>query len=278
MWDYNDKVKDHFLNPRNVGEIENPDGVGDVGNLRCGDALKLYIKVDKSDGEERISDIKFQTFGCASAIAAASAMTEIAKGMTLDEVAQITNQDIVEYLGGLPAAKIHCSVMGAEALHAAIADYRGEEPQAPSADDNIICECFEITEKQIRDAVFRNNLTTAEQVTNYTKAGGACGQCIPEIERIIGEVLTEKAAMRCDIVPENERDARIRQVLAEEIAPELGVHGGGLQLVAIEGDKVIVVMQGACQMCANLQTTVNDFVEKKLREQVDENIVVEVGG
>jgi len=278
MWDYSDKVKDHFLNPRNVGEIENPDGVGDIGNLRCGDALRLYIKVDKSDGEERISDIKFQTFGCASAIAAASAMTEIAKGMTLDEAAQLTNQHIVEYLGGLPAAKIHCSVMGAEALHAAIADYRGEELEAPSADEKIVCECFEVTEKQIRDAVFCNNLTTAEQVTNYTKAGGDCGQCVPEIERIIGEVLTEKAAMRSDTVPKNERDAKIRQVLEEEIAPELGVRGGGLQLVAIEGDKVIVVMQGACAMCSNLQTTVNDFVEKKLREEVDENIVVEVGG
>ncbi len=278
MWDYNDKVKDHFLNPRNVGEIENPDGVGEIGNLRCGDALKLYIRVDKSAGEERISDVKFQTFGCASAIAAASALTEIAKGMTVEEAAQVTNQDIVEYLGGLPAPKVHCSVMGAEALHAAIADYRGEEPAGPSAEEKIVCECFEVTEEQIRDAVLRNNLTTVEQVTNYTKAGGACGTCIPDIERIIGEVLSEKAAIRSDTAPESAREANIRQVLEEEIAPELGVHGGGLRLVAIEGDKVIVVMQGACAMCGNLQTTVNDLVQQKLREQVDENIVVEVGG
>jgi len=278
MWDYNDKVKDHFLNPRNVGAIENPDGVGDTGNLRCGDALRLTIRVEKVDGVERIADAKFQTFGCASAIAAASALTELAIGKTLDEAAKVTNQDIVEYLGGLPAPKIHCSVMGAEALQAAIADYRGEKREEIGPEDKIICKCFEVTEKKIRDAVFHNNLTTVEQVTNYTKAGGACGGCIPEIERIIGEVLAEKAAMTCEVVPENERDALIKRLLEEEIGPALGTHDGGLQLVAIDGDKVVVAMKGACQMCANLQTTVNEFVQKELREKVDENIVVEVGG
>ena len=276
MWDYSEKVKDHFLNPRNVGEIEDADGIGDTGNLRCGDALKLYIKVEEVSGEERISDIKFQTFGCASAIASASALTEIVKGMTLEEAAEVSNTDIVEYLGGLPAPKIHCSVMGAEALQLAIADYRGEIPEEGAAGD-IVCKCFEVTEQQIRDAVADNNLTTVEQVTNYTKAGGACTECVPEIQRIIGEVLAEKAATS-DVGPENERDAKIRRLLAEQIGPALGAHGGGLQLAAIEGDKVVVVMQGACAMCDNVHGTVRDFVQRRLREEVDEAIVGEGGG
>jgi len=116
---------------------------------------------------------------------------------------------------------------------------------------------------------------TCTHVWNYAHASA---RLFPEIERIIGEVLAEKAAMTCEVVPENERDALIKRLLEEEIGPALGTHDGGLQLVAIDGDKVVVAMKGACQMCANLQTTVNEFVQKELREKVDENIVVEVGG
>lgn len=124
--DYSEKVMDHFYNPRNVGKIENPDGVGTVGNPVCGDVMKLYIKV--ADG--RIADARFQTFGCGAAIATSSMVTELAKGKTLDEAIAISNKEVATALDGLPSAKMHCSMLGEEALKAAIADYRkkqGEE-------------------------------------------------------------------------------------------------------------------------------------------------------
>jgi len=118
--DYTEKVKDHFFHPRNVGEIKDADGVGTVGNPKCGDIMSIYIKVK----DERIKDIKFKTFGCAAAIATSSILTEMAKGKTLDEALKITRDDVASELGGLPAIKLHCSNLAADALRAAIDDYR----------------------------------------------------------------------------------------------------------------------------------------------------------
>ncbi len=183
MWDYTDKVKEHFLKPRNVGEMENADGIGETGSLSCGDALKLYLKINKN---ERIVDASFMTFGCASAVASSSALTEMIKGMTLDDAQKLTNDDISDYLGGLPKAKMHCSVMGAVALKKAIANYRGI--QILDKPGEIVCECFDITDLEIIDVVKNNDIGTTDDVTDYLKAGGGCGQCLDKIEQIIESV------------------------------------------------------------------------------------------
>lgn len=124
---YSEKVMDHFQNPRNVGEIEDADGVGEVGNMRCGDIMKLYIKVGEND---IIEDIKFKTFGCGAAIATSSMITEIVKGMPLSQAAEVSNNQVAEELGGLPQVKMHCSNLAADALKAAIEDYRKRKGQA----------------------------------------------------------------------------------------------------------------------------------------------------
>ena len=124
---YTDKVMDHFVNPRNVGEIDDASGVGQVGNAKCGDIMKIFIKVDENDV---ITDVKFKTFGCGAAIASSSMATELVKGKTVDEALQITNKMVIEALGGLPPVKLHCSVLAEEALHAAIADYGEKHPKA----------------------------------------------------------------------------------------------------------------------------------------------------
>ena len=128
---YTDKVMDHFRNPRNVGSIENPDGYGKVGNPVCGDLMEIFIKVGKNDqGEEVIDDIKFKTFGCGSAVSTSSMVTEMAKGMTLDDAYDITRSDVAEELDGLPPIKMHCSNLAADALKAAINNYReGTKPE-----------------------------------------------------------------------------------------------------------------------------------------------------
>ena len=117
---YSKNVMDHFANPRNVGEIEDADGVGTVGNVKCGDIMQFFIKVE----DDKIADIKFKTFGCGAAIATSSASTEMIKGMTIDEALDFTNKAVIEKLGGLPPEKIHCSVLAEEALHEAIKDYK----------------------------------------------------------------------------------------------------------------------------------------------------------
>ncbi|UCG11027.1 MAG: Fe-S cluster assembly protein NifU [Deltaproteobacteria bacterium] len=276
MWVYTEKVKELFNNPKNVGEVVEPDGVGEVGSLSCGDALRLTFKLD---AEGRIDEAKFQTFGCASAIASSSALTEMIVGKTLDEAETITNQDIVEYLGGLPDKKMHCSVMGQEALRSAIANYRGHK--LAKEESEIVCECFGVTEKEIEEAILHNKLSTLEQVTDYTKAGGGCGSCHERIETILDRLLVQAGAEPQREPPTQTRLSniqkmkRIEQTLEQEINPTLAKDGGSIELIDIVGDRVLVSLKGACATCAASGVTLKHYVENKLRELVTDTLVVE---
>jgi NifU-like protein len=274
MWEYTDKVKDMFLNPKNVGEIENPDAVGEVGSIICGDALKLMLKIDKETG--KIQDAKFQTFGCASAIASSSALTELVKGKTLDEARKITNQEIADYLGGLPDEKMHCSVMGQEALEAAIAQYKGETVK-PETHEKIVCKCFNVSEEKIRKVAIENHLTTVEEITNFTKAGGGCGGCIPDIEAILKDVWAVKEVPKPKEpkkLTNLQKIALIQDVLEREIRPKLQADGGDLELLDIEGNKVVIGLRAMCVSCPMGGVTVQG-IEAKLKELVSSDIVVE---
>lgn len=272
MWEYTDKVKDHFLNPRNVGVIENPDGVGEVGSLACGDALTLYFKLDEKG---KIEDAKFQTFGCASAIASSSALTEMMKGLTLEEVSKITNEDIASYLGELPKEKMHCSVMGRDALEKAISHYRGEKEK--KVEGEIVCECFGVTDIEIRRAVTENNLSTIEDVTDYVKAGGGCGKCHEKIQDIIDSVQSKDKPVKKKVIKLTniQKIKLIEETLEREIKPALKKDGGNIELIDVDGNRIMVKMRGTCATCSKSQITLKHYVESKLRELVAPELIVE---
>ncbi|MBW2566300.1 MAG: Fe-S cluster assembly protein NifU [Deltaproteobacteria bacterium] len=272
MWEYTDKVVDHFLHPRNVGEVDDPDGLGEVGSLACGDALKLTFKLDE---EKRIKEAKFQTFGCASAIASSSALTEMIKGMTLEEAEKITNEDIARYLGGLPKEKMHCSVMGRDALEKAIGHFRGEPEK--KVEGEIVCECFGVTDVEIERVVRESDLTSVEDVTDYTKAGGGCESCHEKIQEIIDKVhgkphiIHRKPARLTNI----EKIKLIQETLEREIKPSLKKDGGDIELIDVDGNTVIVELRGTCATCVASEVTLKHYVESKLREMVTPELVVE---
>jgi NifU-like protein len=282
-WDYSEKLKDHFFNPRNVGELEGADGKGEVGSMACGDALTFFIKVDPAT--KKITKATFKTFGCGSAIASASALTEMVTGKTIDEAMKITNQDIADYLGGIPQEKMHCSVMGREALEAAVAATRGEKPTAEVHDEGaIVCHCFGVTEQKIERVIRENNLRTAEQVTHYTKAGGGCGTCIPDIETILARVRDEEAKKAPPKpkapgrMTQLRKIALIQETLEHEIRPVLQKDGGDIELVDVDGDDVHVVLVAHCAGCRSAGFTAG-WIQDKMRELVAEsvNIVIDDG-
>ena len=282
MWDYTEKVREHFFNPRNAGPLDGANAVGDVGSIQCGDALRLMLKVDPET--ERILDAHFQTFGCGSAIASSSALTEIVKGMTLDEALQVSNQQIADYLDGLPPEKMHCSVMGREALQAAVANYRGEAWVDDHEEGAMVCKCFAVDSVLIEDVVRANNLTTVEQVTHFTKAGGGCCSCHEGIEEILANVSAERCTAP---MPPSLADApkpvaqpivvhattvaepaakprltnfqRMRKIeeTIEAIRPMLQRDHGDIEVVEIDGKNIYVNLKGACQGCMMEQATLS---------------------
>ncbi len=272
MWEYSEKVKDHFLNPRNVGVIDDADGIGEVGSLACGDALKLTFKLGEN---RRIKDAKFQTFGCASAIASSSVLTEIIKGLSLREAEKITNEDIVKYLGDLPKEKMHCSVLGRDALEQAIANYRGETEK--KVEGEIVCECFGVTDLEIERAIKENNLSTIEDVTDYVKAGGGCGNCHERIQEIIDSMHGKepRAKRKSERLTNIKKIKLIEETLDREIKPALKKDGGDIELIDVDGNIVLVKLRGTCATCSASQVTLKNYVETKLRELVTSELVVE---
>ncbi len=296
MWDYTDKVMEHFHNPRNQGTItEKQEGeeivTGQVGSIACGDALKLHLKIDESS--QTIKDATFQTFGCASAIASSSALTELLKGRKVDEAMKLTNKEIAESLGGLPEEKMHCSVMGQEALEAAIYTYKGIPLDTHEEDEgNLICRCFGVSDTKIKRIIRENELTTAEQVTNYVKAGGGCSSCLPDIDDLIEEVIAEQkqikveqeksvevatamATAKQDSTTQPKRTLTnlqkitlIQRVIDQEIRPILAEDGGDMELFDIEGDVVKVILKGACSGCASSTETLKLAIEATLQDRV----------
>lgn len=294
MWDYTEKVMEHFHNPRNQGAIkEKQEGekivTGEVGSIACGDALKLHLKIEETT--KTITDATFQTFGCASAIASSSVLTELLKGKTVEEALKITNKEIATSLDGLPEEKMHCSVMGQEALEAAIYNYKGI-PLATHEEDegNLICKCFGITDTKIKRVIRDNDLITAEQVTNYVKAGGGCSSCLADIDDLLAEVATEKeksldvatqlASSResfsnAKVLTNLQKITLIQQVINEEIRPVLAEDGGDMELFDVDGDVVKVILKGACSGCASSTETLKLAIEATLKDRVLNTLTVE---
>ncbi|TCK08391.1 Fe-S cluster assembly protein NifU [Marinobacterium mangrovicola] len=289
MWDYSEKVKEHFYDPKNAGAVEGANGVGDVGSISCGDALRLTLKVEPET--EVILDAGFQTFGCGSAIASSSALTEMIKGMTLDDALKISNQDIADYLDGLPPEKMHCSVMGREALQAAVANYRGEVWEDDHEEGALVCKCFAIDEVMIEDTIRANNLHTVEEVTNYTKAGGGCSSCHEGIENILTRVLAENgetfvaggaavpapaaAAAKAPESPKMGTLARIRKIEAvlDSIRPALQADGGDVELIDVDEKSIYVNLTGACTGCQMAAMTLGG-IQQRLIEELGEFVKV----
>jgi NifU-like protein len=278
MWDYTEKVRDHYLHPRNVGEIDNPDGFGEIGNITCGDALRLTFKLDE---QKRVKDIRFKTFGCGSAIASASVLTEMCKGKTLDEIKKITNKDIANELDGLPKEKMHCSVMGQEALDAAIQYFEsgGKQTKPAIKEGKIVCTCFGVTEQEIEHAIRENNLTSVEEVTHFTKAGGGCGGCVEEIQSIITRVTGAPTPATLKATPHLttlQKIDKVREAIESDINPILAKDGGGCELIDVDGNTVYVKLAGHCAGCGFSNMTLVSVIEKKIKEKVSDTLSVKL--
>lgn len=275
MWNYTQAVHDHFLHPHNVGALDDANAIGEVGSLSCGDALKLYLKINEKGIIEKAS---FQTFGCASAIASSSVLTDMIIGMSVEDALKLTNKDITNALGGLPRQKMHCSVMGQEALEAAIRNWKGEPAESHAHEEGkLVCKCFGITDEQIKRAIRENDLKTVEEVTEYTKAGGACGECIDEIAEILAhelkkEPMVDKPKKRMTNV---QRMQKVLEVIDNEIRPKLTQDGGDIELVDVDGKRVSVSLHGRCSQCRASEVTIRNLVEKMLRDHVEPDLIVE---
>jgi len=313
-WEYSEKTKQIFMDAvhgkpgTHMGEIENADGFGEHGSIVCGDALRFTFRVAKDPADplgDVITEARYLTFGCTSAIAASEALCAIIEHgrYTPVQALKITNRDIVDFLGGLPSQKIHCSVMGAEALEAAVFNWsvkRGVNLDALGVrlrmkdedEGRIVCKCFTITEPYLRRRIRELNLRTIPEITAALKAGGACASC-HHAPGGLQDLLDETWGRADTVVKDAPRPPdpvatapapadlspfqfmrRVEQVIEGAIRPLLQADGGDLELVDIKDRIVYCRLAGACAGCAGAQMTLKMMVERTLKEQVDERIRV----
>ena len=315
-WQYSEKTKQLFMDAvhgkpgTHLGEIENPDGVGEHGSISCGDAMRFTFRVERHPTDPRldkITEAKYLTFGCTSAIASSEALCAMIeeRGCSPIEALEVTNEDIVYFLEGLPTQKIHCSVMGAEALEAAVfnwAQLRGVPTEelgiAPTMHEEdegrLVCKCFNITEPYLQRKIKELNLKTIPEVTNAVKAGGACMACHHApggLQDMLDEAWGKRdgSAAGDDIpllgqrpsAPRGEGELspyqfakQVEHVMETEVRPMLKRDGGDVEIVDIKDRLIYCQLAGACHGCAGASMTLKLMIEKTLKEQVDDRIRV----
>ncbi|HPC84652.1 MAG TPA: iron-sulfur cluster assembly scaffold protein [Thermoanaerobaculaceae bacterium] len=313
-WEYSEKTKQLFMDAvhgapgTHMGEIADPDGFGEHGSIACGDALRFTFRCERHPSDplqDRIVEARYLTFGCTSAIAASEALCAIIEqgGYSPVRALSITNQDIVDFLGGLPEAKIHCSVMGAEALEAAVfnwAQKRGVDLAALGLDitrqeqeeGRLVCKCFGVTEPYLRRKIKELGLRSIPEITNAIKAGGACMACHHApggLQDVLDEVWGRQPSglITLPTLPEVRAEAparaelspyklakQIERVLEEDIRPRLVDDGGDIEIVDIKDTTVYCRLAGACAHCAGATGTMKLLVERVLKERIDERIRV----
>jgi NifU-like protein len=317
-WEYSEKTKQLFMDAvhgkpgTHMGEIENPDGMGEHGSIVCGDAMRFTFRVKRHPSDptqDIITDAKYLTFGCTSAIASSEALCEIIRQGSYTPITalKIQNNDIVAFLQGLPEQKIHCSVMGAEALESAVfnwAQHRGVDLKSLGIDihdrdtdeGRMVCKCFSLSEPYIKRKIRELNLRTIPQITNAIKAGGGCTSChhVPGgLQDLLDQVwsvaehatasqsssaaelpilTTEKVPM-ADLSP-FQFAKKVEKLIEEYVRPSLKIDGGDIEVVDIKGTLIYCTLKGACSGCIGASQTLKMMVERILKEEIDERIRV----
>ena len=314
-WEYSDKTKQLFMDAvqgkpgTHLGEIPDPDGMGEHGSIACGDAMRFTFRVERHPTDptrDQIVEARYLTFGCTSAIASSEALCALIEEghYTPIEALKVTNEDIVDYLDGLPSQKVHCSVMGAEALEAAVfnwaqrrgvpMDALGVEPHLQEEDEGrIVCKCFTLTEPYIKRKVKELNLHTIPEITAAIKAGGACTACHHApggLQDILDDIWGQSAEEQIppsfihprSTVPRGDDGAlspyqlskKIEAVMKQRVRPILQSDGGDVEIIDIKDKLVYCQLVGACQGCAGASMTLKLMIEKTLKEEVDDQIRV----
>jgi len=314
-WQYSEKTTQLFMDAvkgkpgTHLGELEDPDGLGEHGSIACGDALRFMFRVERhptDPTQDVMTEARYLTFGCTSAIAASEALCALIEegAYTPITALEITNADIVKYLGGLPPQKIHCSVMGAEALEAAVfnwAQKRGvdleklgvELPSREEQDGRIVCNCFSVSEPYLKRKIQELELKTIPDITNSIKAGGACMSCHHTpggLQDLLDGVWGRPGTRTKDVLQISgmDEDAKsdepaispyqfaksVERVIDEYARPMLQGDGGDIEIVDIKDQLVYARLMGACAGCSGATVTLKMMVEETLKSRVDERIRV----